>query len=160
MRMKFEIPIDSKLALAQYTLKSRLAFKKYLENAIITLLIGGGVIFLFLITFDRRTGAIGYIFLTLGFFYFFNALHYFSYYLKRRKKIKQFVDDHIGVREKSGNMTTWSFEEDVFRYKDILLDYSIKWESFKGYKVIRSNQEIGEKQFELLIAFVDGKIKK
>ncbi len=76
----------------------------------------------------------------------------------------------------SKDTTTWVFENDVFRYKDMFYDYSIKWEAFKGYKITQKNlflllaesidqsfiigeEEIGEQEFAMVVASVSEKIK-
>jgi len=136
--MTFEIPIDGKIAIAQYTLRLNRTFKKNLGKSSMNVL-GAGVILFFawLMISDKKSP--GYIFLSFGLFYLFNAIHFYWYYIKTSRKLKKVYHDMVQLREEHKDTTTWRFESEAFGYKDMRYDYSIKWEAFKGYKVIEKN---------------------
>jgi len=173
--MTFEIPIDRETAIGQYRLRLNRTFKKNLSRNSLNIISAGVILFLaWLMISDKKN--LGYIFLSLGLFYLFNALHYFRYYVKISRKYKRIYHDMVLLREKHNDTSIWRFESDVFEYKDMHYDYSIKWEAFKGYQVVDSNLflqlaeavdqsfiigegEIGEQPFAEVISFVDGKLK-
>ena len=173
--MTFDIPIDGNIAIAQYTLRLNRTFRKNLGKSSLNAL-GAGVILLFawLMISDEKSS--GYFCLSIGLFYLFNALHFYWYYIKTSRRFKKVYRDMVVLREEHKDITTWRFEPEVFGYKDMLYDYSIKWEAFKGYKVIEKNLflqltesldqsfmigeiEIGQQQFAEVITFVEGKLK-
>jgi hypothetical protein len=173
--MTFEIPIDSEIAIAQYTLRLNMTFRKNLGKSGMNAL-GAGAILLFawLMISDKKTP--GYFFLSLGLFCLFNALHYFWYYIKTSRKLKKVYHDLVILREEHNDITTWRFEPDAFGYKDMYYDYLIKWEAFKGYRVVEKNLflqlkesidqsfmigevEIGEQPFAEVTAFVNERLK-
>jgi hypothetical protein len=173
--MTFEIPIDREIAIAQYTLRVKMTFRKNLGKSGMNAL-GAGAILLFawLMISDKKTP--GYFFLSLGLFYLFNALHYFWYYMKTSCKLKKVYHDVVILREKHNDMTTWRFERDAFGYKDMYYDYLIKWEVFTGYRLVEANLylqlkesvdgsfmigevEIGEQPFAEVTAFVNERLK-
>jgi hypothetical protein len=168
--MTFEIPFDKRISIAQYTLRLKMTFKKNLGKSSINVL-GAGVILLFasFMISDRKTP--GYFFLSLGLFYLFNALHFFWYYIKTSRRLKKLYHDMVILREEHKDTTTWRFEPDTFGYKDMYYDYLIKWEAFKGYRVVERNlflqlresidqsfmigeAEIGEQPFAEVVEFV------
>jgi hypothetical protein len=119
----------------------------------------------------------GYFSLSLGLFYLFNALHFYWYYFKTSKKLKKVCHDMVLLREEHKDTSTRRFQSEAFGYEGMLYDYSIKWEAFKGYKVIEENLflqftesidqsfmigevEIGQQQFAEVIAFVKGKLNQ
>jgi hypothetical protein len=80
------------------------------------------------------------------------------------------------LREKNNDITTWRFEPDGFGYNDMYYDYLIKWEAFKGYRVVERNLflqrresidhsfiigevEIGEQPFAEVVAFDGERLK-
>jgi hypothetical protein len=173
--MTFEIPIDREVSIAQYTLRLKMTFKKNLGKSSMNVL-GAGVILLFasFIISDKKTP--GYFFLSLGLFYLFNALHYFWYYIKTSRRLKKLYHDMVILREEHNDTTTWRFEADAFGYKDMYYDYLIKWEAFKGYRVVERNLflqlresidqsfiigevEIGEQPFDEVVEFVGERLK-
>lgn len=173
--MIFEIPFNAKIAIEQYTLRMKLTFKRNLGTSGKNL-IGSGVIIFFgwLMISDKSN--IGYFFLSLGLFYLFNAIHYFRYYIRTTRKLKGVFRNMVSLREEKMDVTIWGFENDVFKYKDIYYDYSIKWEAFKGYKIIKKNlflllaesidqsfiiseEEIEAKRFAEVVAWVNERVK-
>ena len=173
--MTFEIPFDKRISIAQYTLQLKMTIKKNLGKSSMNVL-GAGVILLiasFMIS-DKHTP--GYFFLSLGLFYLFNALHFFWYYIKRSRRLKKLYHDMVILREEHNDTTTWRFEPDAFGYKDMYYDYLIKWEAFKGYRVVVRNLflqlresidqsfligevEIGERPFAEVVTFVNERLK-
>jgi hypothetical protein len=173
--MTFEIPFDKDISMAQYTLRLNTTFKKNIGKSSFNAL-GAGVILLFasFMISDKRTP--GYFFLSLGLFYLFNALHYFWYYIKTSRKLKKIHHDLVTLRDEQSDTTKWRFEPDTFGYKDMYYDYLIKWEAFKGYRVVERNLflqlresidqsfiigevEIGQQPYAEVIAFVGERLK-
>ena len=81
----------------------------------------------------------------------------------------------IDLRVRNNDITTWEFNDDLLRYKDIYYDFSIKWAAFKGYKIVEKNlflqltesidqsfsigeKEVGVEDFNSIIAAVSKKI--
>jgi hypothetical protein len=173
--MTFEIPIDREVSIAQYTLRLKMTFKKNIGKSSMNVL-GAGVILLFASFMISDKKSPGYFFLSLGLFYLFNALHFFWYYSKTSRRLKKVYHDMVILREEHKDTTTWRFEPDGFGYKDMYYDYSIKWEAFKGYRVVEKNLflqlresidqsfiigelEIGKQPFSDVVAFVDERLK-
>ena len=173
--MTYVIPFEKDISIAQYALRLKLTFKKNLSRSAVNVL-GAGVILLFasFMLSDKRTS--GYFFLSLGLFYLFNALHYFWYYIKTSRRLKKIYHDMVILREAQKDTTTWRFEPDAFGYKDMYYDYLIKWEAFKGYRVVERNLflqlretidqsfiigevEIGQQPYAEVIAFVGERLK-
>lgn len=173
--MIFEIPFDSKKALGQYKLRLKLTFKKNLITSGKNLFAAGIITFFAWMTISDKSN-VGYFFLALGLFYLFNAIQYFIYYIKTANKLKRIYQESVELREKNKDIMTWEFNDDFFRYKDMYYDNSIKWEAFKGYKIIQKNlflllaesidqsfiigeEEIGVQEFAMVIASINEKIK-
>jgi hypothetical protein len=173
--MTFEIPFDKDISMAQYTLRLKMTYKKNLSKSALNVL-GAGVILLlasFMIS-DKKMP--GYFFLSLGLFYLFNALHFFWYYIKTSRRLKKLYHDMVILRQEHKDTTRWRFEPDGFGYKDIYYDYLIKWEAFKGCRVVERNLflqlresidqsfiigevEIGQQSFAEVVAFVHERLK-
>ncbi len=173
--MIFQIPFNAKLAIEQYTLRLKLTFKKNLETSVKNLICSGVIIFFGWLMISDKTN-IGYFFLSLGLFYLFNAIHYFRHYARTRRRLKGVFQNMVSLREENKDITIWGFENDVFKYKDMYYDYSIKWEAFKGYKIIKKNlflllaesidqsfiigeEEIEAHRFSEVVAWLNARIK-
>lgn len=173
--MTFEIPFDKEITTAQYTLRLNQTFKRNLSKAGFIVFCAGIMLLLAWLEV-RGKMTLGYFLLSLGLFYLFNSLHYFSYYLKSSRKLKKVYRDMVNLREAHNDTTTWRFEPDAFGYKDMYYDYRIVWEAFYGYKVVEGNLflqakegvdqsfiigevEIGEEPFAEVLAFVGDRLK-
>jgi len=173
--MRFEIPFDPSISAQQYELRLTLGFKKNLFRNGKTLFYSTIILFFgWLMISDRDV--IGYIFISMGFFYLFSALIYFWHYKKMTTKLRRIHKNMIELRVKNNDLTIWEFNGDNFRYNDMYYDYSIKWEAFKGYKIVEQNLflmlaeaidqsfiigeiEVGSEQFAEIITLLDGKMK-
>jgi hypothetical protein len=136
--MTFEIPFDKDISMAQYALRLKMTFKKNLSKSAVNVFWAGVILLFACFMLSDKKGP-GYFFLSLGLFYLFNALHYFWYYIKTSRKLKKLYHNMVILREEHHDTTTWRFEPDAFGYKDMYYDYLIKWEAFKGYRVVEKN---------------------
>lgn len=176
--MTIEIPFDPKIAAEQSALRTKLTLKRHITRGMRNLIWAGGIIVFgwVLINFVKGEMISGYLFLTLGLFYFFNFITYVLYYRKTKKAHEAFYLEMIELRAKSHDSTIWSFEDDTFRYKNMHFEHSVKWEAFKGYRVLENTlflqlidsleqsymigeREVGHEQFVMMVVFVDKKIK-
>jgi hypothetical protein len=173
--MTFEIPIDKDVAIAQYTLRLNMHFKKNIgKSATVVLCAGVTLLFAWLMISDKK--APGYFFLSLGLFYLFKALHFFWYYIKTSRRLKKVYRKMVMLRVENKDVSTYRFEPEIFGYKDMHYDYAIKWEAFTGYRVAERNLflqlresinesfiigeiEIGEAPFADALAFVGERLK-
>jgi|ERR1700754_693296 len=173
--MIFEIPFNAKISIEQYTLRLKLTFKKNLITSGKNLVASGVIIFFGWLMLSDKSN-VGYFFLSLGLFYLFNAIDYLRYYIRTKRKLKGIFHNLVSLREENKDVTIWGFENDVFKYKDMYYDYTIKWEAFKGYKIVKNNlflllaesidqsfiiseEEIEAKKFVEVVAWVNERIK-
>ncbi|MEO7977030.1 hypothetical protein [Flavobacterium sp.] len=174
--MIFEIPYNEKTTRSQAKLLFDLHWKSLLKKNNVNLYIG---LILILLGISIVVGQdnLGYIFVAGGIHYLINFVNYLFYYRKTKKKYFDLIDENIAEYLLNDEMNVWQLLEDCFCYTDFKLDLKIKWNAFKTVKVIddimileissnvASNfilekHEVGNENFEKIIAFVETKIKR
>jgi hypothetical protein len=136
--MTFEIPFNSVIAAEQHELLLKLTYQKNLKRSTYSLALS---IVTLLLTWPMVSDKVvmGYFSLAAGGYLFLSSVNYFWFYKKRAAKFRKEYMRWNDEREKSKNISTWEFEDDHFGYKDLLIEYRIKWKAIKGYKIISRN---------------------
>lgn len=176
--MKFELPYDDELYLAQNALNFKLASSKgksemrnILSSTLGFLLLSG-----FLFWADKWI--VGLIFSVIC---LMCALYYFLYLQSFRKSKSVFDEELDTFRAKYKDLDEtyiWEFLEDEFHYEDHEQRLWMKWSTFSGFRIIddylffylknRSDEApfilaraaVGNEEFEKLINFMDTKIPR
>lgn len=172
--LTFQIPLDPKISLGQYNLRLKLIFKKNLAKNARALIYALITLFLaWLMLIDKSS--IGYWMFSFGLFSLFTVIYYYWYYISTSKKLRRIYKDMVDLRARNNDVTTWEFNDDHLRYKDMYYDFSIKWAAFKGYKIVQKNlflqltetidqsyiigeDEVGVQDFNSILAVVSEKI--
>ena len=172
--MKFEIQFNEQVYNQQMTLNFNTAWnenlkknKKMLFSAIPIILLGALIVY--------GNNSFGFLVIAFGFHYLLNVYNYYSFYKKSKNIFYELVKkEKIGQTEANEN-SFWEFNEDYFRYKDYKYESKIKWEAFKGSRIIEKNlfldlnignnssyilgeTEIGRENFLNVTEFVKNKI--
>lgn len=173
-KMKYEIAFDKKIYYDQTAINFNVAWNKNLKknkrNLFFSILL---IVLGFLIIYGKNK--LGYPSLFVGIYYLIDGIRYLLFYKKQRDRYFDLVNSEMIKHEKAQETTIWEFNEDYFSYKDYKYEAKIKWNAFKGYRIINKNLfldleignassyiigaiEIGNEEFDKLLNFVERKI--
>ncbi len=174
--MQFEIPFeekfsrkDSKLIFDRYWKEPLKKNKKLLYFILPTLLIGGLIIY--------GNDNIGFVFIAMGLYSLYKYKNLLNQYKISQKIYFKEVEKHVEAYLSHKQNIIWKFEDERFCYADYRMDLKINWFSFKEFEIlddslilelrdnitaifVLSKEEIGNQNFEAIIAFLETKIKK
>lgn len=176
--MKFELPYDDELYLAQNALNFKLASKKGKSEMRNILSYTLGFLLLSGFLFWADIWILGLIFSVIC---LMCALYYFLYLQSFRKSKSVFYEelDTFRAKYKALDETyVWEFLEDEFHYEDFEQRLWLKWSTFSGFRIIEDHiffyltnrpeentlilgkAATGNDEFGNLISFLDTKIPR
>lgn len=173
--MKFDIPFKSEIYLNQTQLIIPLIYKPYLKDARESLIVGL-ISTLIGISIIIGKSYLGIVFVLLGAVYIIKAYPKFQLYSKLKSTYFEKVKEKVAEVESDFGNGIFEFKEHSIKYIDKNITRDVKWNEFKGFKVVKSNlllilepdngdimiigeNEIGSENFKKTVEFVKTKLK-
>lgn len=172
--MKFEIPFKAETYLKQVELTIPFIYKHHLKDTREALIVALTSLFIGIVINIGKSN-FGNIFIILGVWFIIKSYQKYILYKTSKKIFLKIAKKELSKNQSDYRNGIFEFTEDTLRYNDTLKTIDSTWNEFESFKIVSANlllildekkgeiivigeNEVGNKNFEKIIKFVERKL--